>query len=656
MIIDICDSPNVLEVMYIINIVITIIKIAVPILLIVSLMITFVKAVSSNDSDALEKAKKSSVAKVIAAILVFFIPTFVNTIVTVVSPESNYSKCIADISKETIAQAYNNVMDSLVTNSEDSKTYSDYSLALSYLINIKGKDKKEEYQKRLDAVKEEIEASRKPQNFSSEYSKVNYKSFKWTYYKANTGPLKDYESKFNPYAIYAPDNESDLNGVSLPLIIWLHGSGEKNVGEKAFLNSGLLKVVSDWDNYKLDPIPAIIVAPQATPGWWGGYESNHKTIYALVKYVKEKYNIDSSKVVLMGHSMGAHGVLELTLEMKSLNLFAAVTMSTRREDYGGKDGQAFYSKLKMRGYGEIASHQKFYDWIGQSKNYTYYKGASHGAVPKMALTEDLNKDGVSDLMYFLFGDNASTTPVSEPEQQSTPSTPSSPGGNTPTNTKPTPFVITDHVNIDAVNRKIASVVKSNGLYTRGAVVGVATTLVNELNASNYYIPYQLGGMYHRGKAWGLNPEWGTVIVHNDKYVLSGLDCRNFVIWVFKQAGLSLKRGLMWCDEGIISTSGDNRYSDISMGRPGDTIDAAAHLMLIIKNNGSSYTVAESNGVGKVRIFDWTYAKLKADGYHVYNMDGIYNNTAKLCPMNASDRPYSGSCHIPKSEFPSYYGF
>ena len=89
MIIDICDSPNVLEVMYIINIVITIIKIAVPILLIVSLMITFVKAVSSNDSDALEKAKKSSVAKVIAAILVFFIPTFVNTIVTVVSPESN---------------------------------------------------------------------------------------------------------------------------------------------------------------------------------------------------------------------------------------------------------------------------------------------------------------------------------------------------------------------------------------------------------------------------------------------------------------------------------------------------------------------------------------------------------------------------------------
>jgi hypothetical protein len=163
-------------------------------------------------------------------------------------------------------------------------------------------------------------------------------------------------------------------------------------------------------------------------------------------------------------------------------------------------------------------------------------------------------------------------------------------------------------------------------------------------------------MYHRGNTWGLNPNWGTVIVHNDKYVLSGLDCRNFVIWTFKQAGLSLKRGLIYGGEAMINKLGDNMYSDISMGRPGDTIDSQPHLMLIIRNNGSSYTVAEANGVGRVRVFDWSYDKLKQDGYRVYNMDGIYNNTAALCPENSSYRPYSGSCHIPKSEFPSYYGF
>ena len=658
MILGICDSPNVLEVMLIVTKVITIIKIIVPIILIVSLMVSFAKAVSQNDSDALDKAKKGAVSKVIAAVLVFFIPTFVDVIVGLVDPNSEYKECISDISRDTIDNAYSKVMDDLVSKAEETKTYSDYSVAYNYLANINDQNKKETFQERLAAVKQEIEESRKPQTVSSEYSKVNYKAFKWKYYKANTGPLKDYESKFNPYAVYAPENESDLNGVSLPLIIWLHGSGEKNVGEKAFLNSGLLKVVSDWDNYNLEPIPAIIVAPQATPGWWGGYESNHKTIYALVEYAKSKYNINPERVVLMGHSMGAHGVLELTLEMKKLNLYAAVTMSTQREDYGGKEGKAFYSKLKMKGYGEYASHQKFYDWIGQSENYTYYKGVSHGSVPKKALTEDLNKDGISDLMYWLFGSDASTKPV---ETQTTPETTTpgttTPGSTTPTNTKPTADPITNHVNISSVNIAIANAVKARGLYTREAVVSAATTLVNKLSASNYHVPYQLGGMYHRGTAWGLNPNWGIVITHNNQYVLSGLDCRNFVNWTFKQAGLSLIRGYGY--EGAINNKYGDVYSNFGDGRPGDVIDASEHIMLIIKNDkgSGSYTVAQSWGGYGVQLKTYKYSELQGSiKYKVYNMDGVYSNTGLWCPEKSSYRAYSGSCYIPKSEFPSYYGF
>ena len=217
---------------------------------------------------------------------------------------------------------------------------------------------------------------------------------------------------------------------------------------------------------------------------------------------------------------------------------------------------------------------------------------------------------------------------------------------------PGPRPITEYVSVDEVNRKIAAAAKSSGLYTRGAVVAVATTLIKTLEASNYYIPYQLGGMYHRGNAWGVNPAWGTLINHEGNQVLSGLDCRNFVHWVFKQAGLSLIRGFGY--EGSLKEDNDNRYSSISAGKPGDVIDANPHIMLVVSNNGSSYTVAESNGVGRVRLQEFSFNDLSNAGYKVYNMDAVYSNTGKYCPFQSEYRAYSGSCHIPRNQFPSYY--
>ncbi len=79
-ILNLCDTPEFLEVMRIVNIVITIIKIVVPILLIVSAMIDLVRAI--NDSE-ISNVSKPIVNKVIAAILVFLIPTFVKTIANI---------------------------------------------------------------------------------------------------------------------------------------------------------------------------------------------------------------------------------------------------------------------------------------------------------------------------------------------------------------------------------------------------------------------------------------------------------------------------------------------------------------------------------------------------------------------------------------------
>ena len=103
----ICTNPDLLGVFRIIKIVILIIKIAAPITLILSIMIGYVKAIKDNDSDALNKANKNVVPKLIAAILIFFIPTFVNTIAGVVSyDKSNYLTCIKNANTANINKIY----------------------------------------------------------------------------------------------------------------------------------------------------------------------------------------------------------------------------------------------------------------------------------------------------------------------------------------------------------------------------------------------------------------------------------------------------------------------------------------------------------------------------------------------------------------------
>ena len=159
MILSICDVPEVLKVMRIINIVITIIKIAVPIMLIVMAMIDLVRAVTNAE---LNKITKPIVNKVIAAVLIFLIPTFVRVIARVVGNNGEYEKCIGDITRETIRASYNSQEESLIEKAEESLDEADYNTALYYLINITPESTKNEYKQRLDAVKEKIEEEKKP--------------------------------------------------------------------------------------------------------------------------------------------------------------------------------------------------------------------------------------------------------------------------------------------------------------------------------------------------------------------------------------------------------------------------------------------------------------------------------------------------------------
>lgn len=172
MILSICDNGDVLSVIRIIKIVIQIIKIAVPILLILSLSIEYLKAVYNSDNDALAKANKHATIKMIAAILVFFIPTFVNVLVKISAVENGYATCIANATEEKISEAFTRQAQTTVDKAKESKTRADYSVAVISLSKIKDKDEKERLTKELDEVLKEIEAKEEEERKKEEASRL----------------------------------------------------------------------------------------------------------------------------------------------------------------------------------------------------------------------------------------------------------------------------------------------------------------------------------------------------------------------------------------------------------------------------------------------------------------------------------------------------
>lgn len=80
----------------VISILFTLIRILVPVLLVITGMISFLKAtISSKVEDQLQKAKKSLVNKIVAAVIIFFIVSIVNFVIALVAGKDNsFSSCM----------------------------------------------------------------------------------------------------------------------------------------------------------------------------------------------------------------------------------------------------------------------------------------------------------------------------------------------------------------------------------------------------------------------------------------------------------------------------------------------------------------------------------------------------------------------------------
>ena len=218
-------------------------------------------------------------------------------------------------------------------------------------------------------------------------------SFTWKYVQSG---------KQLPYLLFTPVGAEEA---PTALIVWLHGSGETNASEQAFLNSGLPRLLKEW---KSEGFNAYVLCPQLF-GSWDTDAWMEDTVMASLQDLLDKLipslGVDASRVVIAGHSMGGQGALYMAMQMPEY--FSRIVVLS------GFNPRMDLSQISVPviGYvgtttsGENAASVRFMaiDFAKEfgSEN-CVIRDCSHSAVPDVALEEDLDGNNRSDLIEWMF--------------------------------------------------------------------------------------------------------------------------------------------------------------------------------------------------------------------------------------------------------------
>jgi len=115
------------------------------------------------------------------------------------------------------------------------------------------------------------------------------------------------------YLLSLPDGYNNDTTQHWPLVLFLHGSGERGTDVEKVKMHGPPKLVAEGRKF-----PFILVSPQAPPGF--GWEEDN--LYHLLLDIKKTYRVDDSRIYLTGLSMGGFGTWALA--MKHPEEFAAI--------------------------------------------------------------------------------------------------------------------------------------------------------------------------------------------------------------------------------------------------------------------------------------------------------------------------------------------
>ncbi|MEZ6094251.1 MAG: prolyl oligopeptidase family serine peptidase [Pirellulaceae bacterium] len=148
------------------------------------------------------------------------------------------------------------------------------------------------------------------------------------------------------YRLLVPESTAD--GERLPLVLFLHGAGERGDDNRAQLVHGAKDFVQRREKF-----PAIVVAPQCPREvWWGGARgvANQETTadkpdpltlcHSLVEEIMKSHPVDPDRIYITGLSMGGFGTFEAIRRWPDLFAAAAPVCG------GGDPSEETIKKIK----------------------------------------------------------------------------------------------------------------------------------------------------------------------------------------------------------------------------------------------------------------------------------------------------------------------
>ena len=114
------------------------------------------------------------------------------------------------------------------------------------------------------------------------------------------------------YSVYLPKDYSPDRSTQWPLILFLHGAGERGDDIKLLKSTGLPNILETTD------IPFIVISPQCPKE--AHWETD--TLDKLLDTVERKYQVDKDRIYLTGISMGGFAVWNFSI--KYPKRFAAI--------------------------------------------------------------------------------------------------------------------------------------------------------------------------------------------------------------------------------------------------------------------------------------------------------------------------------------------
>lgn len=204
-----------------------------------------------------------------------------------------------------------------------------------------------------------------------------------------------------PYALYTPSCADEYD--EIPLIVWLHGTGQIGVSEWEFRNWSLPAVIENWtlEGFNAYVLCAQLSAPFNNGTWNNPTSMGH--VKDLLDIFISEHSVDRSKVYILGHSLGAVGSVYMAHEMPEY-FAACVAMCPYYQGFditeieipvmayvgspgGGEDEISYRYALKIS------------DALGDDSVTVF--PTSHGGVPKMAFNLDEDENNRSDLLEWL---------------------------------------------------------------------------------------------------------------------------------------------------------------------------------------------------------------------------------------------------------------